>query len=199
MSADSRTVATDALATLGTIIDASQKRDAIHLAVEPVVAGDHLKPGQHITVIDGVALPAPIGKGLGIVDPFIEGPRVLKGQTFWFVMYPRKVTSLRHVWAHPAFKDEAEAITKPAIAPPDHPESMALLMRTADEAGISYEDLIDGARCYLRHDDYMIDGGRWEGFDFPNNFWEHFVKVRPDMAEAVEKKSYLGSFFSCSC
>ena len=43
MGSDKRSVATDALETLGTIIDDTQKRDAIHLAVEPVVAGERLQ------------------------------------------------------------------------------------------------------------------------------------------------------------
>lgn len=47
MSED-RAVFTDALHTLGTVIDATQGRDAIHLAVEPVIAGEMLKPGQDV-------------------------------------------------------------------------------------------------------------------------------------------------------
>lgn len=42
MSADKRTMTTDALETLGTIITEHEKRDAIHIAVENVVAGAKL-------------------------------------------------------------------------------------------------------------------------------------------------------------
>lgn len=95
-----RTVATDALETLGSIIDENQKRDAIHLAVDPVIAVQKLLPGQDVGFVEG-------GVGLcdnpvGIVDPFLRRP-VLAGQRFWLVVYPRKITSLRHVWAHPNF------------------------------------------------------------------------------------------------
>lgn len=107
---DKRSVTTDALETLGTIINDQQKRDAIHLAVEPVVAGTQLVPGQHITVKDGVALPALVGKGIGIVDPFLTA-MLNPGERFWFVMYPRMVHSLRHVWTHPAFSDEPVQVT----------------------------------------------------------------------------------------
>ncbi len=102
---DKRSVATDALATLGTIIDANQKRDAIHLAVEPVIAHATMAAGQHVTVRDGMAYPATVGQGLGIVDPFLTNG-VRAGERFWFIMYPRMVHSLRHVWTHPAFADE---------------------------------------------------------------------------------------------
>jgi len=100
--ADKRSVSTDALDTLGTIHMKEEKRDAIHLAVEPVMAGEDLRAGQDIIVKDGVAYPTPPGEGLGIVDPFLRFG-ALKGERFWFVMYPRQVHSLRHVWEHPAF------------------------------------------------------------------------------------------------
>lgn len=116
-----RTPATDALETLGMIHFRREKRDAIHLAVDPVVAGCHLSAAQQIGIVNGIAYPTGThvidGKTIkvpyhGIVDPFLPTPgggniSVLQGQPFWFVMAPRMVTSLRHVWAHPDFPDEA--------------------------------------------------------------------------------------------
>lgn len=55
MSADKRTVTTDALETLGSIIGPDEKRDAIHLAVEPAVAAERLYPGQDVGLLDGLA------------------------------------------------------------------------------------------------------------------------------------------------
>lgn len=103
-----RKVSTDALETLGTIIDEHQKRDAIHLAVEPVIAGERFEPGDHIYVKDGYAfLGDEDHEPLGIVDPFLR-QTIKKGQRFWFIMYPRMVHSLRHVWTHPAFPNPVE-------------------------------------------------------------------------------------------
>lgn len=114
--ADKRTPATDALETLGMIHFKPEKRDAIHLAVDPVIAGCDLKVGESIGIVNGVAFRSGAGhldeKGKfyavpyhGIVDPFLpKGP--VKGDSFWFVMAPRMVTSLRHVWAHPDFPEE---------------------------------------------------------------------------------------------
>lgn len=65
---DKRSVTTDALQTLGTIIDDNAGRDAIHLAVEPMVAGEDLKAGEHVGIEDGVATTETL-KLLGIVDP----------------------------------------------------------------------------------------------------------------------------------
>ncbi len=63
-----------------------------------------MQPGQHIVVENGVAYPVEVGEGLGIVDPFLK-EAVPTGAKFWFVMYPRQVHSLHHVWTHPAFPD----------------------------------------------------------------------------------------------
>ena len=106
-----RTPSTDALETLGMIHFKPEHRDAIHLAVDPVTAGCDLSVGQKIGIVQGHAFPSGMTLALGtkvpyhgIVDPFLpRGPQ--EGETFWFVMAPRMVTSLRHVWAHPDFPD----------------------------------------------------------------------------------------------
>lgn len=95
---DKRKASTDALETLGMIIDETQKRDAIHLAVEPVIAKERLLPGQNVGV-NGIT-----ENPMGIVDPFLKNP-VEIGQRFWLVVYPRQINSLRYVWTHPAFPD----------------------------------------------------------------------------------------------
>ena len=73
-----RTPSTDALETLGMIHFKPEHRDAIHLAVDPVMCGElPLSVGQHIGIINGVAYPAgyTVAEGKvpyhGIVDPFL--------------------------------------------------------------------------------------------------------------------------------
>lgn len=115
-NADSRSPSTDALDTLGMIHYKPEHRDAIHLAVEAVEAACVLKPGQRIGIVDGKAFPAGTlitnTRNLysqtskvpyhGIVDPFLFRD-VVKEERFWFIMKPREVRSLRHVWEHPDF------------------------------------------------------------------------------------------------
>ena len=55
-NSDKRTVATDALETLGMIINDAAGRDAIHLAVEPMIARHPLRPGEYV---------GPYGEGKG--------------------------------------------------------------------------------------------------------------------------------------
>lgn len=99
---------------LGKIIpdDAAVDRDAIHIAVAPVVAGEWLEPSQRVYLEHGMAWSYHLKfvvKPVGIVDPFL-GVSVEKGQRFWLYLFPGSITSLRHDWTHPAF------VTNPALA-----------------------------------------------------------------------------------
>ena len=186
-----RTVATDALETLGTIIDSTQKRDAIHLAVEPVEAGERLVPGEHVYVTNGVAWAAGANdESLGIVDPFLSGT-VKKGQRFWFVMNPRTVTSLRHVWAHPAFPDEPVAgRSVTAQTGPSKEESEAWLRKFADTADVpGYEDMME----VVSEDNGYPTFGSSAGGEIPDEFWPHAENVLD------RKLRHRPKYFSCSC
>ncbi len=78
-------------------------RDAIHLAVAPVLAAEYLRPGQRVVLVGGRAQGVSDGDpAVGVVDPFLT-VAVREGQRFWLFLYPGTVTSLRHVWTHPAF------------------------------------------------------------------------------------------------
>lgn len=105
MSTDKRSVSTDALETLGMVHYKTEKRDAIHLAVEPVEATEDMMPGDHIKILDGKAFLSHSSQSHGIVDPFLSSAGVKTGERFWFVMKPRMVKSLRHVWDHPDFPE----------------------------------------------------------------------------------------------
>jgi len=101
MSADKRSVHTDALHTLGTIIGPGEARDAIHLAVEPVIAAHDLRTGDDVGLDENGEAHYSTSP-VGIVDPFLKNG-VKQGERFWLVVYPRQITSLRHVWEHPKF------------------------------------------------------------------------------------------------
>jgi hypothetical protein len=82
---------------LGKIIKASTpaKRDAIHIAVAPVVAAAPLYPGTHVGLNEiGEATTKTGNKYIGVVDPFLGNP-VKTGERFWLYLYPNTITSLR--------------------------------------------------------------------------------------------------------
>jgi hypothetical protein len=187
---DKRSVATDALETLGTIIGFGEKRDAIHLAVEPVVAAHNLFPGDDVGLLDDGRASTRAIKRVGIVDPFLSGT-IKEGQRFWLVVYPRKITSLRHVWSHPDFAQEDDRAERGA----PYLESRAWLESYANQLGESYEALMGAAKSYEEDGDY------WRGGPDSNNvgsipaaFWTHYSVVT-----GHKSKSTDGNFLNCCC
>lgn len=84
-------------------------RDAVHIAVAPVMAGERLEPGDHVGMIRDAAFRN--ADTIGIVDPFLT-QNVPHGARFFLFLYPNTITSLRHVWTHPTFQTIAAAQRK---------------------------------------------------------------------------------------
>lgn len=184
------TTHTDALDTLGTIITDAEKRDAIHLAVYPIESGDQLSPGEHIVRgDDGKAyLADERGKGVGIVDPFLT-KMVTPGQWFWLVVYPRQISSLRHVWEHPAFPISGETTG-------DKLASEQWLRNFCDSGGYdtpSYETLIRSIEHHDIGEEYLTIGGEDASGSIPDEMWFHASVV---LGRDLGRKP---DYFSCSC
>jgi hypothetical protein len=75
-------------------------RDAVHVAVIPMIAGEKLLPGTHVSVVDGKCFAS--GNLVGIVDPYRAHHVIKEGESFWLCLYPKSVTSIRHHWTCPA-------------------------------------------------------------------------------------------------
>ena len=190
---DRRKVSTDALETLGMKIGPNEKRDAIHLAVIPMEAKAKLWPGQHVTA-DG--WPAP-QRGIGIVDPFLEGP-VHPGERFWLMICPRMITSLRHVWTHPAFADEPEGVAASNAAVESTKEASERWLREfIDNSDCpDYETVIAKA---LSNDGWSPEFLHFNGDDahgeIPPEFYLH-LEIVTGISVPLEHRAT--SFF-CSC
>jgi len=219
---DKRSVHTDALATLGTIIGSEEKRDAIHIAVEPAQAVCKLHAGDHV---------GRVGNGyghssqtVGIVDPFLTVP-VMPGDWFWLLIYPRQITSLRHVWSHPSFPEEhsdeaiesvvgphrekgaiVAAVTMPAGWKVSKAESEMWLRNFCDNADCPGFDSVmraieedhddDGDDGYYNtrlDEDYLHFGGSDAHGDIPSEFWDHYRNF------TGKEPRYRAKYFSCSC
>ena len=104
-------------AKLGQLITApgeQNKRDAIHIAVVPVIAAEDLEPGTNVGVNADGTQAGTEWPHVGIADPFIPwGGRIPKGATFWLCLYQGSVHTLRHEWTHPAFP--AAASDRPVV------------------------------------------------------------------------------------
>lgn len=205
---DKRSVSTDALETLGTLIGPDEKRDAIHLAVVPVYAPTTVHPGDHVN-----ARGEPVQQGradaVGIVDPFINLTTISRGHRFWLILYPRTITSLRHVWSHPAFMEEGataaearEAINSKVA------ESEAWLRAYVERSEFGdYDTALAIARgepipgCdrdyggmgYLNDGEYVTMRGTDAYGDIDPLFWHHMEIV------TGQKMQNRAQHFSCSC
>ena len=180
----------DALDTLGTIITEKEKRDAIHVAVVPAIATGILKPGDHVSYVDGKA--SLVGKKVGIVDPFLPKP-VKTGDRCWVLLYPRTITSLRHVWTHPDFEDEvAEEESPPVVF--DFTSELWLREFCDGYDTPDYETVIEAAEggCY---DEYLHFDGQDAHGDIPPEFWDHIENVTGVKVPGHRRAKY----FSCSC
>lgn len=191
---DKRSVFTDALHTLGTIITENEKRDAIHLAVEPVVAAETLSPGQRIG-LNAKGEATSQAKTIGIVDPFLLRD-VFQGERFWLVVLPRTITSLRHVWEHPDVPDAEALRTREAVIDKLlNGGSIQWLREYADELRVSYKDLMSHAKDYVEHGEFWNEGSKFDGEYLKEDFWEHYQRAT---GERIPKNKQ-DSFFSCSC
>jgi len=188
MSADKRSPHTDALETLGKIHKYKERRDAIHLGVEPVEAAEYLEPGEHIGLNDeGKAYSQGCTKPLGIVDPFLKRS-VRKGERFWLVVYPREITSLVHVWEHPSFPSAALLIGDPKA------EALETIRGYAEKLDVSVDDLIGHATRYQEDNEhYWVGGDSFYDVILDESFWDAYK------AYTGNTVSSTGNFIYCSC
>lgn len=80
---------------LGQHITDNAERDAVHVAIAPMIAGVRLSPGEQVTVVGGKAYST--YTPVGVVDPFLQ-TKVSPGQKFWLFMLPGKTSAPRHDW-----------------------------------------------------------------------------------------------------
>lgn len=177
-------------------------RDAVHMAVLPVVASSNLKAGQDIGYVNGKTI---LENPIGIVDPFLkEG--VKKGEMFFMFMYPNSITSLRHSWTHPQVndvietiapsKEESEKWLRDFISRSDCPDYDTLIAAASGEAieeCPGYEDY--GGGSYENSNGSLFFSGRDAHGEIPEEFWKH-IEVVTGKKIPFEKKA---SSFSCSC
>lgn len=177
---------------LGTLAPDNAERDAIHIAIAPVEAGEPVSRGQRIALVDGKGYVAITGQGkaIGVVDPFLS-VTVNPGQRFWLFLYPSTVTGMRHHWSHPYFTDSG-----PARDPEG--EARRFIEKIADICGKEPSELIEDASRYADHPDfgYTIDNSEdYKSVDYDEwvEFWKHFSVV------TGRSVNDLGCPYTCSC
>lgn len=189
---------------IGKLHTLEQHRDAVHMAIAPAVAGERMRPGMHVGFRDGKAYNS-IAEFIGIVDPFLGGRGVNKGDKFWIFLYPGSITSLRHEWTHPAFQDNPVAEPEFTQAHKDTAERVAKRLQGitpseewmkeyAERLGQPYDELMERTKSHVESGAYWSKP-EFEGESLPNGFWDHFEKI---IGKKVEPEN-RDDFFTCSC
>ena len=169
---------------LGKLLGPDDKRDAIHIAVAPMICDcPKLMPGQHVGLIDD-AKAGPDAKHIGIVDPFLREP-VLFGQRFWMFLYPNTITSLRHDWSHPAWETDVS-------------RAKQWIKEYAERSNLTYAAMMAAAETWITYGDFTYENSESYKFsDYYTNieeFWKHFKIIT-----GKEPASKDDTFLTCSC
>lgn len=176
---------------VGRFLKGFEARDAIHIAILPVIAGEGLRKGQRVGLVEGTENTVGL-KGMtsfvGVVDPFLTRD-VKKGESFYLFLEPNTITSLRHDWTHPSFPLNNDSQDRSLR------EAKASIAKVAQDAGVSFEEIMDYAQSWIEWGEYQCEGGRWEGFSVPEYFWDAYEVVTGKTVEDTDR----GTFFTCSC
>ena len=172
---------------LGQIITTPQNRDAIHVAVAPVKAGENLAVGQRVRLVNNIAVPEfEDNTAIGIVDPFLPS-QVRVGQMFWLFLFPGTITALRHEWTHPAFEQKAN--------------HESVLKQIASRIGCSFEGLLQRLDVYARgsccDDDFIYEGlNQLKDELIISQMWDAYEEYR---MKKVDPEIKTSTYFSCAC
>jgi hypothetical protein len=184
---------------LGELIPPDSPRDAIHIAIAPVVADEQLAPGDHIGLVGENTVSSKAEKLIGIVDPFL-GVYPKKGDLFYMLLYPDTITGLHHQWTHPSFSAER----KPFSASREGSE--AWLREFAEVVGMTYPELVKSMERYVRTKGDDKNGwGDYHtfGYDTPNECYEYrremWLHLRNVLDVEIPEHVLEDSPFSCSC
>lgn len=186
----------DKVPKLGSLITDTQHRDAVHIAVAPVTAGEELRPGERIGFTGNAFTVGTDARKIGIVDPYLSD-NVKKGEQFYMFLLPNTITSLRHEWTHPDFEREEELLkAEPTFQKLSGPTAEEEWVRAyADGIGSTYDELMYGADDYVRSGDYLVRGGTFEGVYITDEFWDKYEIIRKTKLNADDRDNFLG----CSC
>lgn len=166
-----------------------QQRDAIHVAVIPMIASEMLRPGQRVGLVGTEA--GPSSNVLGIVDPYLTDV-VPKGGKFWMCLLPNTVTGMRHEWQHPAFTAAPQQTVDGSKAAAER-----WLRLQCEPLGCSFETLVDN--------DSDLVNGQWLVTHQNEDAREHWYSIEDEFW--VQRRIYTGQDvserhrggFSCSC
>lgn len=175
-------------AKLGSLIRSDALRDAVHVAILPVISTEMIPPASKLRLVDGsyteVRKCLEHEKPHGIADPFLDC-NAFPGDRLWMCLYPSTIIGMRHMWHHPRIPDETPA------APAGVPDE---IRQMAEHMNITVAQMLKIADDYALTGDLHYNGSdecyndvSWDGF------WLAWQQYR---GRAL---SVGGAPFRCSC
>lgn len=158
---------------LGTTPGPDAQRDAIHIAIIPVIAGGPLNRGSAVTLnSNGHAIIALDNIGIGLIDPFRLEDEVETGSRVWLLLYQAAHTGLEAT------------------------EDQLWMSRYAIELGYTYSHVMDAAKKYIDTDgrECLFGGDNLDCVDLDPSFWQHYKNITGRTGEGI-----MHSFFRCAC
>jgi hypothetical protein len=204
----------DTLKKLGKIHKTDQGRDAVHVAIISMQAKHGFRYHAGLAVDNqGNQVLATDESAVGIIDPFLfDGEYVDQGGWFYVYLKPGTISSLKHVWTHPAFPDPEEV-----VAVKDLPVSIPVITDLIAAAKKRVEDWVDGADIPCSYDEFIQvlttgKSGDVENYRyFTCNNWaitcyghDAYANIPSNILDDVEliighRLTNRPEMFSCSC
>lgn len=190
-------------------------RDAIHIAIIPLIAGEDFwhKDPVRLGSDKTKGYCGAYGSCIGIVNPWRKGP-VKKGELFWCVLNPDTVTGMKHYWQHPDFPNEVtieslteeisvESIIEKPMNEQSEEEHLIWLKTFADEWNFDLNELIFNAKSTDQENDWRCVVAQGHDLhsigDLGNDyhlFWDHLEGY---LNKKFDKEHRDGMNWSCSC
>lgn len=171
---------------LGKKLVGGEVRDAVHIAIVPVIVDVLVRPGESAGVkfIDGeyhVDMNSfPI---VGIIDPFLDKP-VKAGERCYLCLHPNSVTDMTHCWSHPQFKDEIPNVKR------KHLLELEQILLKCGYSGGAFRLIQE-----LKNNSYGVDVGD----DYVKNSMDSYKKEILSLVSKITNVFFDEVYFSCAC
>lgn len=129
----------DPIKSIGKKLIGGEQRDAIHIAIMPVVVGEkYISAGEEVGLVYGTKNTVKRKDSIygietiGVIDPFLKDWDIKEGDVVWCFLKPGTITGLRHEWIHPGIDNQQ---------PPKN-EAEKWLREFADKWNFDYDEMI---------------------------------------------------------
>jgi len=190
---------------IGLIHSGPLAKDAIHIAIAQVSAGEKLKAGDHVGFKDNKeGIVYKDGQPIGIVDPYLK-EEINKDRLFYLFLYPNTVTSLTHQWEHPAFDRSPERIAEADKWLREqlcdyYDDGDALTADVVEGTEWNYPRILkefkEGDVGFYAYGTDFSEKYNYNSDGFRKKFWDNLEIVTGKTATPAQRDQ---DYFSCSC